>query len=751
MSIINKLNILSNNINDIKDTLTNIYSFNIDTFRDIPEIVKNNDLYLNISSDVNFYDYNGIVLYKYTKDEFLSLTEMPPLPTRPGLICQGWNWDFGNAQEYVSDYGILDIGATYITDNGDTRLYINHNSTNVECDLCLYQSISNGVTINWGDGTVETFEGNGDINLKHFYENPGKYIIRLTPQNECELKINNVEKLGFLNIYLNKIEFGHNITEISESSFQYYVALETITIPKGITHIKSRAFSQCSNLKCVSLPNSLTNIDSFAFYKCSYLKNVSLPDSLVGIGGEGTFQYTGIERINVPNTTTHLSRGQNNGGHIFGDCYSLKEITVGKSVDTIGWACFDGSSSISYLKLPETIKNFNNYLFSGTCLNEFKLPDDVTDISIGDVPSGVQKIIFGDNSKLKYISNNSLNNISYIHLPGSLENIQWLSGLNIHYFDFSRHTFIPTLKSSSSIDSSIKDFKIRVPVNLYNEWINSTNWSAMRNHFEPVGENFDWFIVNLHGDYKKQFYQIGMTWEEWLNSEYNCFRIKYEHIINNVNLVDIIEGNQIYDIIYGAYIVNDNGDLIDYDDYVDGTPVTGTAYIKDGLSIILAPSGWYDDDPNWNNNQRMAFGGYGTTVTGLLDDIHSGLSNTNNIIEQLSGTTDSYSQYYTGAPAAEYCAAYSSGYKGVGEWYLPTAIELATVVVNNSNGQCPVSKVMSKIGRSLEGYYYVWSSTQIDASYAVSVRTNNSYTQQSYKYTNYSVLPVAKYVFKEKN
>ena len=39
-------------------------------------------------SDVNFRDCDGTLLYSYSKDQFLALTELPPLPTREGLICQ---------------------------------------------------------------------------------------------------------------------------------------------------------------------------------------------------------------------------------------------------------------------------------------------------------------------------------------------------------------------------------------------------------------------------------------------------------------------------------------------------------------------------------------------------------------------------------------------------------------------------------------------------------------------------------------
>ena len=50
--------------------------------------------------DINFYDYDGTLLYSYTKNEVLSLTQLPPLPTREGFTCQGWNWSLANIKAY---------------------------------------------------------------------------------------------------------------------------------------------------------------------------------------------------------------------------------------------------------------------------------------------------------------------------------------------------------------------------------------------------------------------------------------------------------------------------------------------------------------------------------------------------------------------------------------------------------------------------------------------------------------------------
>ena len=74
--------------------------------------------------DVNFFDYEGTVLYSYTAAEFANLSELPSNPIHTGLTAQGWNWTLSDAKSFVASYGKLNIGQMYITSDGKTRLYI---------------------------------------------------------------------------------------------------------------------------------------------------------------------------------------------------------------------------------------------------------------------------------------------------------------------------------------------------------------------------------------------------------------------------------------------------------------------------------------------------------------------------------------------------------------------------------------------------------------------------------------------------
>lgn len=101
-------------------------------------------------SDINFWDYEGTLLYSWTFAELATKTELPPLPSHDGLICQGWNWTLQDIKDAGRE---LDIGALYITDDGKTRLYVDVDTeTWDDFVLNYWQDPRNATTVDWGDG-----------------------------------------------------------------------------------------------------------------------------------------------------------------------------------------------------------------------------------------------------------------------------------------------------------------------------------------------------------------------------------------------------------------------------------------------------------------------------------------------------------------------------------------------------------------------------------------------------------------------
>ena len=247
-------------------------------------------------SDVNFYDYDGTILHSYTKEQFLALSAMPELPTRAGLICQGWNWTLNDAKEYVTDYGMLNIGTMYTTDDGDTRLYIRiATEGRMTVPLRWSQTVANGVGIDWGDGSdIQTFTGTGNLNTTHTYAKCGDYVIRLKVASGCTLGLGSGSSsycvmggTGNNNVVycnmLQKVEIGARVTSIGSAAFSSCYSLSSVSIPSSVTGIGNYAFIYCYSLVSVSIPSSVTSIGNNTFYNCYSLSSVSIPQGVTSI------------------------------------------------------------------------------------------------------------------------------------------------------------------------------------------------------------------------------------------------------------------------------------------------------------------------------------------------------------------------------------------------------------------------------------------------------------------------------------
>ena len=530
MDLISKLNRINEDKNKMISKLKS--NMNLQLSNNLRKWPRQLYKYNNLEFRVNFYDYDGTVLYSYLNYEFLELDEMPPLPTRQGLICQGWNWDLDRAQEYVSKYGNLNIGATYTTDDGATRLYIELLNDNTEISLRFSQTVSNGVTINWGDETDETGEtvsGTGSKTVYHTYSTNGEYIITLSVEDGCNISFG-TNSSNYMTItpgiYLKKMEMGNSVTTIGQYAFYNCSSLRSITISDSVKTIGQYAFYNCSSLRSITISDSVKTIGNYAFYNCSSLQNVIIGNSVTSIGAYafnfcyslqnavignsvtliGNYAFsscTSLQNITIPDGVTSI------GGSVFYNCYSLQSITIPDSVTTIGNSAFSSCPSLQSVTIPDGVNSIGDRAFQKcSSLQSITIPDGVT--SIGEeafescsslqsitIPNSVttigsqafyycyflQNIIIPDSVKsIDSYAFYNCHSIQSITIPKSVKSIgEYAFGAcySLQYIDFTSHTSIPSLGAKAfGTNPSLSDFEIWVPASLYNNWCNATNWSA---------------------------------------------------------------------------------------------------------------------------------------------------------------------------------------------------------------------------------------------------------------------------------
>lgn len=336
---------------------------------EIASIESGGEVVSKAPNDVNFFDHEGIIHYSYTAEEFLALTEMPPLPTKKGLIAQGWNWTYEEAREYVAEYGILDVGAMFITDDGATRLYIRiANEGRMDVPLCFKQTVSNAVSVDWGDGSAtETFEGTGVINATHIYASMGDYVIKMVC-SEGNLDFGNgvaseslfgTTSLRYGNL-LQKAEIGNNVSKIQYGAFNSCRSMETISIPYAVTEVGTLAFSDCI-IKALVIPNSANYIISQITNACANLRNVSLPPTITKTQGNYVFYNNRtLVRLVIPNSFTKITIRQ------FGLCDNITSFIIPSSISIIEAQAFWGCTRVRYIdfthhKVVPTLNNVDAF------------------------------------------------------------------------------------------------------------------------------------------------------------------------------------------------------------------------------------------------------------------------------------------------------------------------------------------------------------------------------------------------------
>lgn len=223
-------------------------------------------------------------------------------------------------------------------DDGKTRLYITVPANSMpdrppprnEVPLYIQQSVDNGVTIDWGDGSdPETLPGTGNVNTTHTYQQAGDYVISLDPADGCEL--------GLGHGLLNTCVMGNS----NISGDVYFNSLKRVVIgDRGITSIGNRAFNDCSSLVSVSITNGLTSIGVNAFDGCASLQSIGIPEGVTEIGMSAFSYCDSLGLISIPEGVSSIADST------FSYCRSLASILIPESVTSIKSRAFKSCSSM---------------------------------------------------------------------------------------------------------------------------------------------------------------------------------------------------------------------------------------------------------------------------------------------------------------------------------------------------------------------------------------------------------------------
>lgn len=448
------------------------------------ETIPNYTVQDNKEKEVNFYDYDGTLLYSFYASEFLLRDKMPNLPKQNELICEGWNWSLENARQQVLTCNKCDIGAIYKTIDGTTKIKVDLDDILLNPYLKIIiggssYGVDGTVTVNWGDGIEEDIIGHIDspyiqssdiIYTGHTYSQGGKYTISLKPTEDTTIYFYN----GILNGNGSNDAYYHScVTDVfvgnqvcvSYAGLAYLNHLKTVSLPMNIT-FDERQSSNLRNLYMVShinIPNTILRILSSCFNECSRLRTVSLPDSIIEIQNSSFYANSLLKRIIVPYNTTYIRNSS------FYTCTNLTDVFIGNAV-LEGTGIFRGCSYLIDFNLGDITTIPSNCFHNCSNLKTINLGNRLEGIGTEAFRYCTLLLKVKFPKTLSYISGRSFYGCTSAKL-----------------YDFSECENIPTLGSNSFYDIP-SNCQIVVPDDLYEDWITTTNWSDLAEHIVKASE-----------------------------------------------------------------------------------------------------------------------------------------------------------------------------------------------------------------------------------------------------------------------
>lgn len=325
-----------------------------------------------IEADINFYDYDGTLLYAWSLDELAGKTALPDLPTRTGLTCQGWNWTLAELQ---AENRRMNVGAIYTTDDGTTRIYISLNNGRLSPMLGL--GVNGTVTVDWGDGTSPTTLTGSNIGTAvytpaHDYAAAGEYVIKLsvdgtagfvgasgTNAGACILRYSSEadnRNVAYRNA-VKKIEIGSGISALNNGAFINAYSLRAISLPNTVTSIGSGVFNGCLGLRFLAIHRSVASFGLNMLFNCNTVQHVSLPGNASALYNGFAFGCYALADITLPGITTINNNALSN-------CWSLACVACPPSVTTIGAGAFANCYGLRHIDFLEhtsvpTLANVN--------------------------------------------------------------------------------------------------------------------------------------------------------------------------------------------------------------------------------------------------------------------------------------------------------------------------------------------------------------------------------------------------------
>ena len=293
---------------------------------------------------VNFIDYDGKILSQWTPADVFDATELPPNPDHSSditwagvtipLTAQGWNWTLADIQEliYNDPTETLYVGQNYATSDNCVYLCVSLDDSTLNPRVTTAYTSGVTYTIDWGDGTTETFLNT----VIHTYATAADYAIKISQSRVTNFFVIQGSTTYGTSIFGMKGSVSYlvenmNYTKCLRKIFlcervrinnlNYCPNLESVSI-STFTQFGLNTYTLCGNLslKSITLLNDYNVLADYALQNTPNLTRISLPKQVDNGIGASCFEGKTIESFIVPLGANNLN------ANAFAEVYKIKRI-----------------------------------------------------------------------------------------------------------------------------------------------------------------------------------------------------------------------------------------------------------------------------------------------------------------------------------------------------------------------------------------------------------------------------------------
>lgn len=311
--------------------------------------------------EVNFYDYDGTLLYSYTLEEAQALTELPPLPDwHKYLIPDVWTYSLEDVTTLTQR---ADIGALYNT--VDNAVYVGINIIDMSNATIVLNFSGTNVVADWGDNTAKETISTG---ASHTYGTTGKYVIKLTGVTQLGGGTNSTQFLSGNGCKTMTFLFSGSTAALMAHGLYKCTSLECVSI-RNVRFDATYSYRECRRLHFVVYPNSEINYGQFydctslemicpqkaktyihgeAFRACSSLRRFTKPDYKITDGSYHFYYCHSIDSVDIRNDCPDM---------VAYSCYVARRITIHEGVTSIGSQAVYNCYATEIFSIASTVTN----------------------------------------------------------------------------------------------------------------------------------------------------------------------------------------------------------------------------------------------------------------------------------------------------------------------------------------------------------------------------------------------------------